>query len=52
MAIKNPPVDTSMAFACAAGAQRINGHYLNMESKGATDHKSYDRGLKFVKLKE
>lgn len=37
MAIKNPPVDTSMAFACAAGAQRINGRYLNMESKGATD---------------
>lgn len=48
MALKNPPVNLDLAFASAAAAQRINGRYINMESKRAEDKTNREIMIEFV----
>lgn len=51
MAVRNPPVDTNIAFAVAAGAQRINGRYINMESKKTEDKTNRELMIEFLEGK-
>lgn len=48
MAVRNPPVNLDLAFAASAGAQRINGRYINMESKRAEDKTNRELMIEFL----
>lgn len=48
MAVRNPPVDLNTAFYAAAAAQRINGRYINMESKTAETKTNREVMIEFI----
>lgn len=51
MAVRNPPVDINFAFALAAGAHRINGRYINMETKRTEDRTNRELMIEFIEGK-
>ena len=52
MAVRNPPVDLNTAFYAAAAAQRVNGRYINMESKTAETKTNREIMIEFIEGRE